>query len=443
MKGKKLLAAMSAGLAILAMAGCGGKENAEGGTQTAENTVKEEVKAQSGDAGGQETKLKVLYWESMYTDPLREVAARFEADHPGVTIDLEVPAGDFEAVLNTRLMSDEAPDMFMYYGSSVFKMAQNNYWGTFEDDTEWVGGLKEDFKNAMTYNGKISACPLDCSAEGIFYNKQLFADKGLKVPESYQEFLELCDTLKGEGITPIAIADWGIYHGFSSILVSNQSVKDPGFGDRLYNGEATFTESGYRKSLQIFKELYDKGYINEGALGMDVNQAAQDVISGNSAMLFLSNYATSLFQDIDPDTEIGFFTFPNEEGGSGMVAYVDKAIGYYPEGNHVELSKEFINYLASPDVLSMVVEKINAIPCSENVDAALSPTSQEVFEALGKQEQVFAFFDSYWPKTCNTILDKGLKNILAGSDEVDQILQDMQEAYDADRDTVIAPILPY
>lgn len=433
MKQKKLLTLLCTGLTMLLIAGCGEKES----------PVKEEIKEQSESKSEQETKLKILYWESMYTDPLREVADQFEAAHPGVTIDLEVPAGDFEAVLNTRLMSDEAPDMFMYYGSSVFKMAQNNYWGTFENDTNWISGLKEDFKNAMTYNGEISACPLDCSAEGIFYNKKLFKDMGLEIPEDYQSFLTLCESLKDEGVTPIAIADWGIYHGFSSILVSNQSINDPDFGERLYHGESTFPDSGYKKSLQIFKELYDKGYINEGALGMDVNQAAQDVISGNSAMLFLSNYATSLFQEIDPNSEIGFFTFPNENGESGMVAYVDKAIGYYPEGNNVELSKEFINYLASPDILSSVIEKINAIPCSENINVTLSATSQEVFETLVNQKQVFAFFDSYWPKTCNTILDKGLKNILAGSSEIDQILQDMQEAYDADRDTVIAPILAY
>ena len=60
-------------------------------------------------------------------------------------------------------MSDEAPDLFMYFGSSVFKMAQNGYWGSLDEGSAWVGDLNPSFKQNMTYEGSLYAYPLDLS----------------------------------------------------------------------------------------------------------------------------------------------------------------------------------------------------------------------------------------------------------------------------------------
>lgn len=97
------------------------------------------------------------------------------------------------------------PDLFMYFGSSVFKMAQNGYWGSLDEGSAWVGDLNPSFKQNMTYEGSLYAYPLDCSGEGVFYNKKVFEDNGLKVPETYEDFLTVCDTLKSKGITPVAL----------------------------------------------------------------------------------------------------------------------------------------------------------------------------------------------------------------------------------------------
>ena len=52
-------------------------------------------------------------------------------------------------------------------------------------------------------------------------------------------------------------------------------------------------------------------------------------------------------------------------------------------------------------------------------------------------------FDSFWPGSCNTVVDKGLTAILSGSGDIDQIISDMDSAYQEDKDSVIRPLLVY
>ena len=41
----------------------------------------------------------------------------------------------------------------------------------------------------------------------MLYNKQVFKDNNLEVPTTWDEFISVCDTLKGNDITPIAFGN--------------------------------------------------------------------------------------------------------------------------------------------------------------------------------------------------------------------------------------------
>lgn len=446
---KRIMSMLLSTALVFTLTACGsgnGDSQSSAVTETTQEMQKESTANDGGNTASEENaKLKLMYWESAYTEPLKQAVAGFQESHPGVTVELEVPAGDYETVLLSRIMSDEAPDLFMYFGSSVFKMAQNGYWGSLDEGSAWVGDLNPSFKQNMTYEGSLYAYPLDCSGEGVFYNKKVFEDNGLKVPETYEDFLTVCDTLKSKGITPVALGakdNWTSYHAFSSVVASFQTLYDEEFGTKLYDGETTFKDSRYKDAFEVMKELNDRGYFTEGTMGVDLNQAAQSVAAGEAGMLLLSSYAVSVFQNLDPNVEIGYFPFPNKEGESAVVAFVDKAIGYSPSSQNTEICKEFINYIAQPEVLSNMLEQVKSIPCADGIEYDMPAASRELYEAM-KDHKVYAFFDSFWPGSCNTVVDKGITAILSGSGDIDQIISDMDSAYQEDKDSVIRPLLVY
>lgn len=47
---------------------------------------------------------------------------------------------------------------------------------------------------------------------GILYNRTIFERYGLEKPKTYGEFLQICETLRGHGVTPIGVAGAELWH---------------------------------------------------------------------------------------------------------------------------------------------------------------------------------------------------------------------------------------
>ena len=129
MKLKKVLAAvMTLAMSASVLAGCGGNNNTaqtqttdnaaqttDSAAQTADNaaqTTQEETKTDA-DAGAQveEQVLKVAAFEGGYgAEMWSEVAAAFEASHPGVTVELTVDK-KLEDVISPSMKAGDYPDV--------------------------------------------------------------------------------------------------------------------------------------------------------------------------------------------------------------------------------------------------------------------------------------------------------------------------------------------
>ena len=46
----------------------------------------------------------------------------------------------------------------------------------------------------------IYALPYAANAAGILYNKDMFQEHGWKIPETWNEFLDLCEKIKSSGV---------------------------------------------------------------------------------------------------------------------------------------------------------------------------------------------------------------------------------------------------
>lgn len=73
-----------------------------------------------------------------------------------------------------------------------------------KDDT--LGEISDEVKNLVTYTydagGKTYGVGAVEATSGIIYNKEIFERYGLSVPQTYQDFLNICKTLKSKGLLP-------------------------------------------------------------------------------------------------------------------------------------------------------------------------------------------------------------------------------------------------
>ena len=73
-------------------------------------------------------------------------------------------------------------------------------------------GLDQQFAEGAfgttSIDGKVYMVPFTSDVTNvIWYNKDVFAAKGLTAPTTWAEFLTLCDTLKKQGITPLSVGN--------------------------------------------------------------------------------------------------------------------------------------------------------------------------------------------------------------------------------------------
>ena len=62
------------------------------------------------------------------------------------------------------------------------------------------------YRDTYTYEGKTYAFVDDAWIGGVYYDKDMFEANGLTVPETYDEFLNICKTFYDQGIRPVSIS---------------------------------------------------------------------------------------------------------------------------------------------------------------------------------------------------------------------------------------------
>ena len=79
----------------------------------------------------------------------------------------------------------------------------------------WDSAFPKGVLDIVSYEGKPYSVPVNIHrANVLWYNKKVFADNGLKPPETFDDFFAVADVLKARGITPLAFAD---QEGFESV----------------------------------------------------------------------------------------------------------------------------------------------------------------------------------------------------------------------------------
>lgn len=184
---RRLLGAVATAcvLAIGATA-CGSSDPAtDGGT---EKDVKSALRK-----GG---KVTVWAWEPT----LKKVAADFEKKYPKVDIELvNAGTGDkqYTALQNAIAAGSGAPDVAQieYYALGQFAIGKSvedlsGYGAAGYDKTFTTGPW-----NAVKYDKSVYALPMDSGPMALFYNKKVFDKHGLKIPTTWDEYVEAARTL--------------------------------------------------------------------------------------------------------------------------------------------------------------------------------------------------------------------------------------------------------
>jgi raffinose/stachyose/melibiose transport system substrate-binding protein len=220
-------------------------------------------------------------------------------------------APTYDEYLKRKVAVGEFPDIVDMWATQTYADA-----GKIAPLPQEIAELIDD---PAKVNGIVYTAPLTAKAPlGIIYNKELFAKAGiLKEPESWEEFLDICEQLKSIGITPIVVAGKDLWHmGFwQGFFMGNEIyAANPDWNADKKAGKVQFTDANVVRAMKDMTELWTRGYVNEDWLRTADNEVASRLVSGKVAMVYEGSWMFNTIKQLDPNFPIGFFA-PRDRNG--------------------------------------------------------------------------------------------------------------------------------
>jgi len=290
-------------------------------------------------------------WRTDDVEQMNRLLDAYKKLAPKVTIKFQpTNPPDYNATLRLQLDSGTGPDL-MYARSYAAGQELYNA-GYFADCTD-IPGLMENFSASnlapwQMSDGTMFAVPFAAVSHAVYYNKDIFKKEGLSIPENWEAFLSLCDTLEKKGYTPLAngLADeWDILETFFFGLLPNY-IGGADMRVKYESGELPLNDRNFVEAYQAMADVAQ--YCPDGFESVTYNDS-QVLFNSQKAVMFVDgSWTAGVYKDAPFDW--GLFAIPAPKGKSTAICFhPDMAITMNTATKHPEEARAFLAWLCSEE----------------------------------------------------------------------------------------------
>ena len=330
--------------------------------------------------------------------------------------------------------SDTLPSMWFNWGGSLGGYYVDNACTydltAYAKEHKWEEKFTASAQDLCTFDGKLSGYPTSYNVIGVFYNKQIFEQYGLKTPETFEEFEKLCADLKANGVTPMVTG--GLY-GWHPMRLLEQFVEyyaGKETHDKMNSFEESWNNEAVLKAMTKFKEFSDKKYFPDGWTTQDPNNTYMSMGAGTCAMDVQGQWYDGILSqnDLNPE-EFGWFPFPNETKRMSAFAEMTQ---FNKNLSDEELNAciEFMDYYHSEENVKQYGEYYN-LPLP--VVGAKMPSDMPNVESMitySNENGIFTITDQAFPTEVADVLFDAEVGLSNGSIQPNECGVKIQEAID-------------
>lgn len=300
---------------------------------------------------------------------------------------VQIPKEEFSGKMLEAFHGDgEKPDIILSYGGTSIEAYQPD--DNFYDftDARWVDDLTDTSINQTVYHGRVIGLPhWEASVSGTLYNKEIFERYHIQVPETQQEFLEVCRILSSQGITPLYLPGKEI----SMLLYQfplDAVIEDERLLKRLNDGSLGYADiPDMEKVVDWYRTMAQLGYLGTGYRENDWNGMTEALDSGAYAMMLC--WDTWLYTDFKGNPE-KFGLMPAFIGVPDAGTFEGPNLGLFIVNKHTDHLKDalnFITFLADPYNYNEAFAGVYTAPVFKNQVASISTPQYLEAERLIEQ----------------------------------------------------------
>lgn len=275
----------------------------------------------------------------------KEHIAAWEEANPEFTVRLEfLPWGQCQEKALTLAAAGDPPAI-AYMGSRTLRqLAANEMILPIELSDEELGTYEDSVISTVQFDGEVWGLPRAFSTKALYFNKTLFEEAGLDMPEGPETWEEMIEAAKavtentdavGFGM-PAASFD-NTMHEWLNFLYSN--------GGYVLNeeGEIDFNNPATVETLQLYADLAP--YSQEGPIAYDRAKLEPLFENGQIAMYTSGAWGRQKVGDID----YGIAPIPAGPNGEHSTLLITDSLVVFKGSGVEEASMDLIKFLTTPE----------------------------------------------------------------------------------------------
>lgn len=316
---------IGAGLAAMAVAGCGSNTGREG--------------ASGGSPGG---KPVISQWYHQYGEAgTQQAVERYAKEYPDATVTVQWSPGDYDKKAASALLTDNGPDVFEYVNGPTIDMIKG---GQVVELTDLLADdVKADFTPSliarMTYQGKLYAIPQVTDMQLLVYRKSMLTAAGVQPPQTVDELIAAAKKLTTDKVKGLFVGNDG---GVG--ILGGPALWAAGLDYLTAENTFGFDDPAAVESLRKLRELFTSKAL---LLGAPTDWSDPSAINqGLTAMQVTGLWTFPQLQKALKD-DFGVLPWPKLDATTGRPSVPVGAFGsaVSAKAKDVEAAKKFVKWL--------------------------------------------------------------------------------------------------
>ncbi|MFE9838763.1 extracellular solute-binding protein [Streptomyces sp. NPDC005551] len=341
----------------MALTGCGGSAGSDDVT----------LRLVAADYGDSAANSSEKYWD--------ELAASFEAEHPGIHVEVDVYSwNDVDRKVRDLVDAGRAPDLAQIGAYADYAAKDELY----EADDLLSIPTQADFVSRLSDAGEMRrvqyGMPFAASTRLLFYNKTLFSEAGLTPPKTWSELAADAKVLKSKGVEIPYALPLGPEEAQAETM---QWLLSGGGGYTQDVGTYSLDSAENVRTFDWLKnELVGKGLTGPTAPAK-LNRADAFAAFARGEVGMLNGHPTLMKTAAAKGIKFGMVPMPGAEGRSRTTMGVADWMMAFKKNGHREQAGEFLDYVYSTRNVLAFSRRYDLLPVTTSASAVMAEDPED------------------------------------------------------------------
>lgn len=321
--------------------------------------------------------VEIEYWQYVFdtrVQAMDQLIAKFQEANPDITVKhVTFPYADYQTRVVAAHAAGQGPDVAQLFYGWLDGFVSGGVLQPLSPEVFPHDAIEADFfpiVSAMKRGEDYYGLPTAVRSLALFYNKALLDEAGVQPPTTLDELVSVAEaTTKRDGSGNITSAGItldmaGQDHQWWREVLVRQYGGEPyneDYSQVTYNSDAGVAALQFYTDLQTVNKVGLTGFMDEGQAAFRAGLAALTI----DGTFRLGAFADNPF-------EWGVVELPaNAEGvRSNYASYFANGIGASAQGEELEASQKFLQYISSPEAMALWLDVVGELPARR--EAALT-----------------------------------------------------------------------